>query len=61
MKDKLKFVLIGCGRIATLHVKGYQDNPHAELYGVYDKNISQAKKFAEEFNIKKVYNSYDEV
>ncbi|NCA67183.1 MAG: Gfo/Idh/MocA family oxidoreductase [Clostridia bacterium] len=59
--SKLKFVLIGCGRIATLHVIGYQNNPDAELYGVYDKNISLAKKFAKEYNIPKVYDSYEEV
>lgn len=59
--SKMKFVLIGTGRIATLHVLGYQNNEDAELYGVYDKNISRAEKFAEEFKIPKVYNSYEEV
>lgn len=59
--SKLKFVLIGCGRIAMLHVAGYIDNPDAELYGVYDKNIQAAKKFAKEHDIGKVYSSYEEV
>lgn len=59
--SKMKFVLIGCGRIATLHVPGYKDNPDGELYGVYDKNMSCAKKFAEEFGIPKVYESFEEV
>lgn len=59
--NKMKFVIVGCGRIATLHVSGYRDNKDAELYGVYDKNASAAKKFAKEYNIPKVYSSYEEV
>ena len=59
--NKLKFVLIGCGRIATLHVEGYNRSNDGELYGVYDKNKACAEKFAKEHNIPKVYNSYEEV
>lgn len=57
----MKFVLIGCGRIAALHVKGYEGHPEAELYGVYDKNAAAAKKFADRYHIPKVYTSYEEV
>ncbi len=59
--EKLRFVLIGCGRIATLHVAGYKDRVDAELYGVYDKSKQAAEKFASEHNIPKVYDSYEEV
>ena len=59
--SKMKFVIVGCGRITTLHVSGYKNNPDGELYGVYDKNPSAAKKFAEEHGIPKIYNSYEEV
>lgn len=59
--DKKRFVLVGCGRIATLHVAGYKDRDDAELYGVYDKKQSAAVSFAKEHNIPKVYNSYEEV
>lgn len=58
---KMKFVLIGCGRIATLHVAGYKGRDDAELYGVYDKNKQAAERFAAEHNIPKVYASYEEV
>jgi hypothetical protein len=37
MNEKMRFVFIGCGRIATLHVAGYRDRVEAELYGVYDR------------------------
>lgn len=59
--DKMKFVIIGCGRIATLHVAGYKKSKDALLYGVYDKNMSCAKKFAEKHNIPKVYESFEDV
>lgn len=57
----MRFVLIGCGRIATLHVAGYKDRGDAKLYGVYDKNKQTAEKFAAEHCIPKVYTSYEEV
>ena len=38
LMEKMKFVLVGCGRIATLHVAGYRNREDAELWGVTDKN-----------------------
>lgn len=61
ISEKLKFVLIGCGRISTLHVLGYENNPDAELYGVFDKDKKRAQEFAEKYGIKKVYDSYEQV
>ncbi len=59
--DKMKFVLVGCGRIATLHVAGYQNREDAVLWGVFDKNEQTAKQFAAEFGVPKVYDSYESV
>lgn len=59
--NKLKIVLVGCGRIATLHVPGYDNNPDAEIYGIYDRDIKKAKQFAKSCSAKKVYDSYEEV
>lgn len=59
--SKMKFVIVGCGRISTLHVAGYKNREDAELYGVYDKNKATAEKFAKEHDIPKVYDSYEEV
>jgi len=61
MADKLRFALVGCGRIATLHTWGYRDNPDAEIYGVCDKNQKRAKEFAKEYGVAKVYKNYEEV
>jgi predicted dehydrogenase len=59
--SKMKFVLVGCGRIAQLHVAGYKDNPDAEVWGIYDINQSAAIKFAQDYGIGKVYASFDDV
>ncbi|HOO23387.1 MAG TPA: Gfo/Idh/MocA family oxidoreductase [Clostridia bacterium] len=59
--EKMRFVLVGCGRIATLHVAGYKDRDDAELYGVYDKSRQTAEKFAAEHDIPVVYDSYEDV
>lgn len=59
--SSMKFVIVGCGRIATLHVAGYRDNPDVELWGVCDINHAAAKKFAEEHDIPKVYAAFDDV
>lgn len=61
IQEKIRVVLIGCGRIATLHVPGYANHPDAELYGVFDKDKKKAAEFAAEFGISKVYDSYEQV
>ena len=58
---KMKFAFAGCGRISALHVAGYKDNNDAELFGVYDKDLKAARKFASEHGIPKVYSSYEEL
>jgi len=58
---KIRSVLVGCGRIATLHTKGYENHPDAELYGVFDTDVKKAETFAKQHGIGKVFRSYDEV
>ena len=59
--SQMKFVLVGCGRIAHLHVAGYQNNADAVLWGVCDINHGHARKFAQEHGICHVYASFDDV
>lgn len=56
--DKIKVCIVGCGRIATLNVLGYKDNPKAEVYAVCDINKARGKEFALETGAKKVYVNY---
>jgi predicted dehydrogenase len=58
---EIRAVLVGCGRIATLHTKGYENNPDAEIYGVFDVDERKAREFANRHGIKKVFRSYSEV
>jgi len=46
----IKFAIIGCGHIANRHALHINNHEHAELIGVYDKDVPVAKKFAEKFN-----------
>ena len=59
--SKMKFVIVGCGRISHLHTAGYKGNPDAMLWGVCDINHDTAEKFAQQHGIPKVYGRYDEV
>ena len=58
---KLKFCIVGCGRIATLNVLGYKDHPDAEIYAVCDRDRNRAEKFAAETGAKKIYTDYQQV
>lgn len=58
MSDKVKVLLVGCGRIATLNVLGYKDHPHAEVYAVCDLDEKRARAFAGATGAKKIYTDY---
>lgn len=59
--EKVKACIVGCGRIATLNVMGYKDNPDGELYAVCDLNREKAEEFAKLTGAKKVYTNYEDV
>ena len=56
--EKIKVCIVGCGRIATLNVMGYKDNPDAEVYAVCDINEGRAKEFAAALGAKKIYTDF---
>ena len=41
--SKVKFAVLGCGRIGLKHIKFINDNKDAELVAVIDKNINKIK------------------
>jgi len=55
---KLKFCIVGCGRIATLNVLGYKDHPDAEIYAVCDPDRGKAETLAAQTGAKKIYTDY---
>jgi len=56
---KIKFSVIGIGRIGTKHCKHIFNNKRAELYIVCDIIKERADKSAKEYNIKSCYNIKD--
>jgi len=58
---KLKVGIVGVGRIFTLNVMGYLDNPDAEVHTICDKNKRRLKKTAAKYGIKNTYTDYHEM
>ncbi len=58
---KLKVGIVGVGRIFTLNVMGYLDNPDAEVHAICDKNKRRLKKTAAEYGIKNTFTDYHEM
>jgi predicted dehydrogenase len=59
--SKIKVCIVGVGRIASLNVLGYKDNPDAEIYAVCSRSGEKGNQAAREWNAKKVYTDYDEM
>ncbi|MHA1799645.1 MAG: Gfo/Idh/MocA family protein [Candidatus Helarchaeota archaeon] len=58
--SKLKIGVVGLGRIFTLNVLGYVENPDVGLYAFCDKDKKALQEASEKFGVKKTYTSYDE-
>lgn len=48
--------LVGCGRVAELHMCAYRCIPELNVVAVSDINIEKAKAFAQKYGIKKIDN-----
>ena len=57
---KLGVLVVGCGRIATLNVLGYRDNPYARVWALCDLDERRARAFAKETGAERIYTDYDE-
>jgi len=58
--SKLKIGIVGLGRIFTLNVLGYINNPDAELYALCDRDKKSLKQASEEYGVKNTYTDYNE-
>lgn len=62
MTDKLRLGLVGTGRIGRLHVATLKQRvPQAELISVTDVNMQSAQECAEQYGIKQVAASLDDI
>lgn len=59
--DKVKFGVIGLGNIANSFCNDLVKSEQATLYAVASRRIGKAKGFAEKYNAKKAYGSYEEL
>jgi len=56
-----KWGIIGPGRIAHNFAKGVNVIDDAEIYAIASRNKERADAFAEEFNIRTIYSTYEEL
>lgn len=57
---KVKFAIVGCGRISYRHIEAIQANPKAELVALCDLNLARAKERAQRIKVK-IYQDYNEM
>lgn len=60
IKGKVKFAIIGCGRISYRHIEAIQENPQADLVALCDLNLERANERNEAAQVK-VYEDYREM
>lgn len=61
MSNKIKWGIIGCGKIAHQFAQGLKVLPDAELHAVASKTLGKAEEFAKAYDVKKAYNSYEDL
>ena len=61
MKKKYKWGILAPGKMSAKFTRGLKLLDNVELYAVGSRDINRAKAFAEEFDFKKYYGSYEEL
>jgi dihydrodiol dehydrogenase / D-xylose 1-dehydrogenase (NADP) len=60
-KNDLRWGIMGPGKIAKKLAEAIEGTEGTELYAIASNSMDRAKTFSEEFNVEKVYGSYDEL
>ncbi len=58
--EKIRFAIIGCGRISYRHIEAIRDNKDAELAALCDLNLERAREMNKNAGVK-VYQDYHEM
>ncbi len=61
MRKKIKWGILGPGKIARKFARDIQLVGSSEIYAVASRDISRAIQFGKDFNVKKLYGSYAEL
>jgi predicted dehydrogenase len=59
MKQKIRWGILGLGKIAHKFAQDLQLSKHAELYAVASRNVEKAQTFATHYQVKHAYDSYE--
>lgn len=59
--DKIKWAVIGTGKIAHTFAEALRGTDDAQLYAVASRTKERAQSFADEFGFEKAYGSYEEL
>ena len=51
--------IVGLGHAAKIHAEGYKKNKFTSLVGIYDINKENSLKFKNNYEINKIYNSFN--
>ena len=56
--QKIKWGIIGTGRIARAFAEGLKSTNNGELHGIASRNLDSANRFAQEWDISRAFGSY---
>ena len=59
--EKLRVGVIGTGSLAEYHLNSYKNNPAVEITALCDINKERARKKADIFGAKEIYDDYEEM
>jgi predicted dehydrogenase len=54
----MKVGLIGCGRVAHIHMSAYKEMKNVSVVAISDTDINRAKAFAKPYKIDKIFSNY---
>ena len=57
----MKVGLVGCGRVAHIHMSAYKALKNVSIIAVSDTDINRAKTFAEPYKIGKIFTDYQDL
>lgn len=57
----MKVGLIGCGRVAHIHMNAYKALNNVSVVGISDSDLNRAKAFAETYSISKIFTNYKDL
>lgn len=59
--SKIKIAIIGVGNISECHIKGYMNNPDAELYAFCDLDSGRLHEMGEKYGVTRLFTDFNEM